>query len=517
MTAEFRTLADAVAHHAARSPLAVALADHRTRVSWEQLDQRASQVAHALLSDGLMAGDRVAVLDRNSLEMAELLIGCAKAGTVLAPINSRLQPGEVAAIIRSVTPRLIVVHEELASTMRAALAECPDTTAPLIVIEGESSGARTYASWSAANAVGDLPPSDEELSCICHTSGTTGNPKGVALTHRSLLALHPDTTGEWKTGPLAIAQVAMPLFNIGGLAWLTSNLTAGAQCVILRNADADTIMDSIEEHRVTHFNVVQTVMQMMLQAQHERGRDVSSLQFASCGGSPLRAAHLRDAWETFGCRVLTVYGLSEAGGLAAHHYLEPEYLEGVHEERLRSAGRPVTGMSIDILDVDSSAPVAPGEVGEIAVRGPSLMAGYWQDTEATRSTFTADGWLRTGDIGRVDEDGFLYVLDRLKDVIISGGSNIYASEVEDVITLAEGVAEAAVIGVPHEKWGETPRALVVLRPGAAVTEADVISWTRERLAHYKCPTQVAIVDALPRTPTGKIDKKVLRADPGREL
>lgn len=511
----FATIADVLDHYAADRPDASAIVDYHGDVTFAELRRLVDQVASALVAEGLTSGDRVAVLDLNSRESIELLIAGAKAGTVLVPVNSRLQPNEVASLLRSSTPNLFIVHRDLYDVARAGLDESGLETR-LLVIDAPDGDAESYESWrDSAETLRSFPgPSD--AICVCHTSGTTAGPKGVMVPQAALVLYWPDVVAEWRMDADSVNVVALPLFNIGGLSWWSAGFVAGGRTVILRTADAGGIMDAFEQYGGTHINVVSTILQLMLQAQRERPRDVSSLRLVTCGGSPLRIAHLRAAWDAFGCEVRAFYGLSESGGGVSQHLLEQRYADGEHPERLRSAGRPFPGVSIGVIDVESGEPVVAGEEGEIVVSGNALMLGYWQNPEATREAFTADGRLRTGDVGRIDEHGYLYILERLKDVIISGGSNIYASEVEDVITSAPGVLEAAVIGVPHEKWGETPRALVVAHPGETVTEEAIIAWTRERLAHYKCPTQVIVVDALPKTPTGKIDKKVIRAADGVE-
>lgn len=506
----FSTIADVLDHYAKTRPDASAIVDFRSDVSFGELRDLVDRVASALVHEGLVPGDRVALLDLNSRETVELLIAGAKAGTVLVPINSRLQSREVATVLLASTPRVFVVHRDLYGIARAAVDES-GLDLRLLVIDSAGGGDESYESWRDSAPPASSFPGPSDTICICHTSGTTAGPKGVMVPQSALVLYWPELVTEWRMDAASVNVVALPLFNIGGLSWWSAGFVAGARTILLRTAEAGGIMDAFETYGGTHINVVSTILQLMLQAQRERARDVSTIRLVTCGGSPLRVAHLREAWHTFGCEVRAFYGLSEAGGGVSQHLLEQRYADGEHPERLRSAGLPFPGVSIRILDVDSGAPVEPGGEGEIVVSGSAMMVGYWQNPEATGETLTADGWLRTGDVGRIDEHGYLYILERLKDVIISGGANIYASEVEDAIASAPGVLEAAVIGVPHEKWGETPRALVVARPGEAVEEDAVIAWTRDRLAHYKCPTQVVVVDALPKTPTGKIDKKVLRA------
>jgi len=303
--------------------------------------------------------------------------------------------------------------------------------------------------------------------------------------------------------------VAMPLFHVGGTSWALGSMSVGARTVVVREVVPAALLDLIESRAATHAFLVPAVIQMLLTEPARARVALRSLKVLGYGGSPMPAPLIDRTLSTLDTPLYSVYGMTELSGVFC--VLGPDEHRDDNRKHLRaSAGRPLPGTEVRIVDPATGADAAPGEVGEFWVRSEQVMAGYWHMPEATRDTITPDGWLRTGDAGRRDDEGYLYIEDRVKDMVISGGENIYPAEVERVLLQHPGLAEVAVIGVPHPKWGETVKAIIVLAGGADPDEADIIAFARDRLAHYKCPTSVTKVAELPRNPTGKILKRELR-------
>jgi long-chain acyl-CoA synthetase len=305
--------------------------------------------------------------------------------------------------------------------------------------------------------------------------------------------------------------VAMPLFHVAGGVWGLIGLYFGCPNIVLREVDPFAVVRVIQEHAITHAVLVPAVIQFVLSLPGVEDMDFSSMELLVYGASPISEAVLTGAIERFGCKFMQAYGLTETtGGIVV---LPPEDHDptGPDRHRLRAAGHAGPGVELRVVDPDTDTDAAVGAVGEVLVRSPQNMKGYWKLPEETDETLLPGGWLRTGDAGYLDEDGYLYIHDRVKDMIISGGENIYPAEIENVLMSHRAVADAAVIGVPDDRWGETPKAILVAKPGAEVDETEVLAYTRERLAHFKCPTSVDLVDELPRNPSGKVLKRELRA------
>jgi acyl-CoA synthetase (AMP-forming)/AMP-acid ligase II len=507
-------LLEVVERHVATRPHAIALVDGAQQISYAQLQERWRRCAGALVDSGLELGDRVAVLDWNSVEYVELLLACAHAGTVLVPLNARLAAAEHAAILRSARPRLLIVRDELTETARLAVVEAGLDDITVIVVSSRS-GEDEFGEWRNR----ERPPTEarrHSILCLAFTSGSTGLPKGVMVRQESL-AFFQEVSHNWGFDESAAGLVALPLFHIGGISWMMFGLLNGGRGVLLKKPTAAAIMDAVQEAGVTHINVVPAILASMLEEHYARPRDVTSLRAVTCGGAPVPEAYLRAAFAEFGCSVTAFYGLTEACGAVSYQELPPELLDSDPRHRLLSSGQAIEGMSIRIHDPATNSPVPAGVEGEVVIATPTAMAGYWHDPEQTAHAIDRDGLLHTGDVGYLDDEGFLFIRGRLKDVIISGGENIYAAEVENVITQHEGVLEACVVAQPHERWGETPAAMVVCDDGSTITPDALVEWCRERMAHYKCPTRVEIVAEIPRTATGKYAKNVVRGLLGAEL
>jgi acyl-CoA synthetase (AMP-forming)/AMP-acid ligase II len=312
-------------------------------------------------------------------------------------------------------------------------------------------------------------------------------------------------------GPDAVNHVVMPLFHVAGGFWGMLGLYNGVPNVLLRDVDPVRIVRDIEEHHITHTVMAPAVLQFIIQLPEARDADFSSLRLIIYGASPISEEVLKGALRTFGCDFLQAYGMTETSGGCVLLPPEDHDPDGPNRHRLRAAGKPAPNTEVKVVDAETMAPVPAGTVGEILLRSAQNMKGYWRMPDETAATILPDGFLRTGDAGYLDDDGYLYIHDRVKDMIISGGENVYPAEVENALMSHPAVADVAVIGVPSERWGETPKAVVVLAPGATLDADELLAFARERLAGFKCPTSVDFVDALPRNPSGKVLKKDLRA------
>ena len=503
-------LADIVRHHARVRPDALAIKYANDGRSWSfaALDRESNRVAHALARAGVAAGSRVAYLDRNAPEYFSYLFGAAKLNAVSVAVNWRLAPPEMAFILNDSESRVVLIGEEFLGH----LAQIAFDRTPEVVVIGDpgDSGYPSFEQWLA-----DAEDHDPEVTAhsddTCYqlyTSGTTGLPKGVEITHDNFFGAMQEGLAAVGMSAASVNLVCMPLFHIAGSGWGLVGMHQGARMVLLRDVELPGILDAIPRYGVTHALFVPAVLQFLLATPGIADADLASLETIVYGASPITEPVLVQAMQVFGCNFMQAYGLTETTGNITILAPEDHDPGGPRAHLLRSCGRPVAPNRVRIVDPESLADVPEGQVGEIWNHGRQNMKGYWNNPEATAATIDADGWLRTGDAGYL-LDGYLYIHDRVKDMIISGGENIYPAEVENALLKHPGVADAAVIGVPSERWGETPMAVVV-RKDEALTEEDVLAFCRSQLAHYKCPTSVAWSDALPRNPSGKILKTELR-------
>ena len=479
---------------------AVTCDDHT--VTFGELDERSFRVANALIGAGVRPGDRVAVLLRNTPEFFELLFGTARAGAVLVGLNWRLARPELETVLADSEPSVLVVGSALRDLVPA------EPPAGLRVIELDTA----YEPWiagSPATAPGlDIPPEAPVLQL--YSSGTTGVPKGAVLTHANL-AYTPHMGRElYGMSEDSVNFVASPLFHIGGAGYGLTTLGQGGHTVLVADLKPAALLRAIESQRVTHTFVVPAVVRMLVEAPEVARTDLTSLQLIAYGGAPMNETLLQRAMRTLGCGFMAVYGMTETAGTVLALPPEDHDPGGPKAGLLRSVGRSLPWHEVSVFDPATGVETAPDEVGEIWVRSRQNMTGYWRQPEETARTFTADGWLRTGDAAYRDKEGFIFLHDRIKDMIISGGENVYPAEVENVLAGHPAVADLAVIGVPSERWGETVKAIVVRHPGATAGQQELIEFARTALARYKCPTSVDFVDELPRNASGKVMKKVLR-------
>ncbi|RFU40989.1 long-chain-fatty-acid--CoA ligase [Actinomadura logoneensis] len=477
-------------------------------VPYREFDERVDRAAAALAASGVGPGDRIAILDKNSLEYAELLFGAARIGAVLVPVNYRLAPDEVAFIVTNARARVLVVGPDFVPMLDALRGRLEHTERT--VVTGPD-----YEEWIASGASGASgPPAHKaepsDVFVQLYSSGTTGLPKGVMLTHENFVTALPITQDLWGLDESSVLMVAMPQYHVAGCILTICVLFDGLTGVIGREPDPVLIARAIELHKVTHIFLVPALLQFMQMIPEVSECDMSSLRLLLYGASPISDDVLRGAIAMLpDTAFMQVYGLTETTGAITYLPVADHDPDGPHSVRLRSAGIPYPACELRIADPATLAELPAGEVGEILCRTPQNMIGYWDLPDATRSALLPDGFFRTGDAGYLDEDGYLFIHDRVKDMIISGGENIYPAEVENVLMSHPKVADCAVIGVPDETWGETPKALVVA--SGDVAPRELIDYCRARLAHFKCPSSVELRDTIPRNPTGKILKRELRA------
>ncbi len=532
-----QTLGDLTRSAAAVRGAATALIEGDECVSFRELDEASCQLAHALLATGLEPGARIAYLAKDSIAAYQILFGSAKAGTVLMGINWRLTGPEIRYILDHGEAQLLFLERAFADVLASIRPELPhlqhvvwlDGAPP--AVERSATGdcsEQAYPSWKAGRPKHD-PWLDrkaddastrglaqhavdaEDVVVQMYTSGTTGLPKGVMLPHRSFFAVIASmaAVGDPWIGfsPDDVALHTLPLFHIGGIWFDMTALAAGTPLVVTGTFTAWSAIQLMQKHAVSKVCLVPAMIQMVLAEPECKDADWTALDCIVYGGSPIPVPVLQRALEVFGCRFAQIYGLTETGNTAV--CLRPEDHADPEHERMAAAGRPYPGVAAKVID-EQGRELGVREVGEVCLASPANMLGYWKNPEATASTLVG-GWVHTGDAGFLDEQGFLFVNDRLKDMIIYAGENIYPAEIESALCGHPAVAEAAVIGVPDERWGEQVKAIVVLRDGEQASARSILSDVRSRLAAFKVPKSVDFVQSLPRTPSGKIQKHVLRA------
>jgi long-chain acyl-CoA synthetase len=498
------TVVDIIRSRAAEDRTALVFEERE--ISYRELDTRSSRVAQAMSAAGVQPGDRVAFLDKNRPEYFELLFGAAKVGAVCICVNWRLAPREVAHVVNDATAKLLFVGADFASPIEQIEAGFTGTR---VIALDEHDQWPSYEPWLGAHPAEDpaVPSTSDHIALQLYTSGTTGAPKGAMLSNANFFAMANATSPVWGFR-LGMASIGVsPLFHIAGTGWNLMVLAFGGTVVLHREIDGEAILRDIERYRVTHAVLVPAILQLILARRNAGVADPSSLETVVYGASPISDRVLLDLFDAFECQFMQGYGLTETSGAVTT--LRAEDHDPSRPELLRSCGEPLDGVELRIVDPETGADCAGTMVGEVWIRSDQVMVGYWRNPEATAEAIDAEGWFRSGDAGYV-LDGRLYLHDRVKDMIVSGAENVYPAEVENVLMGHSGVAEVAVIGVPHDRWGETVMAIVVPAPGAPVTESALIAHARANLAHYKCPTSVEFVAELPRNASGKILKRDLR-------
>ncbi|WP_241383952.1 long-chain-fatty-acid--CoA ligase [Rhodococcus sp. CH91] len=497
---------DLLDHWARRFPDEVYVTDETRTLTWREMQDWTLRVGN-WLAGNLEPGDRFAVLDRNSLEMIALYFGASRAGVVPVPLNFRLAPAEWTYIVEDAGCALAVVHEDYAEAFTGV---APAGTA-VSVLQGGGEAVLAFAGDVLSYGTGevDRDVSEDAVYHQMYTSGTTGKPKGAMVSHRAAcinalqiqLALDAN-----RKRTLCV----MPLFHAGAALQVLAYTAGGCSIRVVRDYDRTSVLRAMSELRIRLLTLAPAMIQEMITDPVVAELDFTALDLMVYGSAPMAAELVKKAMDVFGCDFAQAYGMTECCAVAT--ILAPEdHHRALRSEPgiLASAGRAVIGSEVRVFSSDGHECPA-GAVGEVVVRGPQLMSGYWKLEDATRAVLDG-GWLRTGDAGYLDDEGFLYISDRVKDMIISGGENIYPREIEEVLFGLKGVADVAVIGVPSERWGESPVAVVVAADGAELSEKIVLAHCRAHLARFKCPVSVVFAETLPRSAVGKILKRELRA------
>lgn len=506
---QFKTLSDISRYHAKECGDHIALVFEGRETSYRQLDQYANQVAAGLMSVAA-SGDRVAVLSKNNDYFFELLMGTGKNSMVLTPINWRLAAPEVQYILADSESSVLFIEEAFMPLLASIKAQLP-LLKTVIALGVSTDKLEAYTVWrdNQPSSEPGIAVSGTDVALQLYTSGTTGQPKGVQLTHQGLLALR---SAEHLVAPWSqwdstdVALVAMPLFHIGGTATGLIALYNASAAVIIREVDPVEILRLIKAYQVTRTFLVPAVIQLLLDHPDCGSSVFDSLKILLYGASPIPAALLQRAVKIMPCGFAQIYGMTETGGSMT--VLHPEDHHDPLAKKMASCGKPYPTVTIAIIDQQGNH-LGADQVGEIIIQSPSLMYGYWKLPEETASTLK-DGWLHSGDAGYLDDEGYLYIYDRVKDMIVSGGENIYPAEVESALYGHPAVKDVAVIGVPDEKWGEAVKAVVVKTAGSNVTPEQLINFARNNIAGYKLPKTVDFVDELPRNASGKLLKKEIR-------
>lgn len=494
------------------NPEGIATAFGPRRHSWLEFLERVRKLAGAFQALGVAPGDRIALLSLNSDRFIEYFFASVWSGGAMMPMNIRWAPPECAYALNDAGAQILIVDDAFAKAVPAIRAEVPGLRAVIFAGDGETpEGMHNYEDiLNAAAPVPDAGRAGDDLAGIFYTGGTTGFPKGVMLSHTNFYVGAVSNAQELELRDGAVYLHAAPMFHIADMLWFMAvTLVAGTHAAIPMFTPEATLA-AIEDHKPTHLLLVPVMIQMVLDSPELTRRDTSSLRLIAYGASPITEATLRRAFDAFpGVRFLQAFGQTELAPVATVLPPEDHAPDGPAPHRLRSCGRATRVVEIEIRGADG-AELPRGSVGEIAVRGPVAMLGYWNQPEVTAAT-VKDGWVMTGDAGYMDEDGFIFLMDRVKDMIVSGGENVYSAEVENAIGQHPAVATSAVIGIPSEQWGEQVHAIVILKPGARASEKDIRDHCHGLIAGYKCPRSVEFrTEPFPLSGANKVLKTALR-------
>lgn len=491
-----------LAKRAQLDPHRIGLLYEGRNLSYRECNARANRAAHAFANLGVKHGDRVGLLMANSPEFVECFFGLAKIGAIVVPLNWRLTAPELAFIANDAGIGMLAYGAEYAQAVAAMRGSIAATS--YIAVGDAPAGDASYAELTAAASDDEPDPigQGDDALVLMFTSGTTGKPKGAVLTHNNLFydSCTVQMSADWRAGDRVL--IALPLFHIGALIYAVIATHIGATTVLMKSFDPVGFLRSLQDQKVNSFLAVPAMLHFMLQVPTLDGFDLSSVRWALCGTAPVPVP-LIQAWAKHGIAIQQVYGLTECSGGAAVLSSERAL------DKVGSTGLPMFHTDIRVVDAHGRDTV-PGEIGEIIIRGPHVMREYWKNPQATAET-VRDGWLYSEDLGKLDEEGYLYILERKKDLVISGGENIYPAEVESVLSELPQCAEIAVIGIPDTDWGEAICAVVRLKEGQSLTLDEVVAHCNSKLGKYKIPKRLVLTnEPLPRNPTGKLLKRVLR-------
>jgi fatty-acyl-CoA synthase len=472
----------------------------KTRRTYRELNERANRLANALKALGVGYGDRVGLLALNEPEFYDLYFGLGKIGAILVPVNYRLAGPEIQFILSDCAPKVFVLGQEYRDIVDSIRSDIP-TKELIILSDTPPEWAKSYETVlsGASPEEPEITGGDDDTLTILYTSGTTGRPKGAELTHNyyywSSVNIMSTLSNLGESN-----LVALPLFHIGALSGPPLYVYTGGKTVLLRSLDPKRFLELLQEEKITGFGSVPALLDILKWVPDFEKYDWSSVKIILVYAAPVPVTLIKE-YAAVGIQVRQLYGLTEGNTATV---LDSENAL----TKAGSCGKPFFHADIRVVD-DEGRDTGPEVKGEVLLRTPNIMKGYWNRPEETAKTIK-DGWLYTGDVGRLDKDGFLYIMDRKKDMIISGGENIYPAEVEDALLAHPKIADVGVIGYPHEKWGEAVKAVVVVKPGETLTEPELIDWCQGKIGRFKIPKAVIFTDAIPRTPTGKILKRVLR-------
>ena len=500
-------------------PEKIAVSDGERSFTYQQIGERVAGLARFLQNQGIQIQDRVSILEVNSHAFLEAYYAAAGLGAILNPLNYRLAAKEVAFILKDAGSRWLIAGKQFTPVVKEVLKE--DTPLEGILWIGqEPQKSAAIASHNYEDAIGadtgafeSVAIDENQVAHLYYTSGTTGRPKGVMLTHKNVCCHALGTIAELKLVDTDIWGHIAPMFHLAD-AWATFALTwVGGRHIMVGEFEAATVMATIEKEKMTLSNLIPTMLNLMIKHPRIKEFDFSSLRVILSGGAPIAPEIVRSIMETFGCDYIQTYGMTETSPYLTFSILKAHLKALSPEEQLTyksKTGRPFMGVDLKVVDEDGVLIAADGQqVGEIWVQGDSVTPGYWNLAEETANAFT-DGWLRTGDLATLDSEGYVNIVDRKKDMIVTGGENVYSTEVENVLYMHTKILEAAVFGVPDERWGEAVNAAIVLKAGEAATQEEIIDFCKEYQAAYKAPKAVVFLDELPKTGSGKIYKKGLR-------
>lgn len=504
-------LQDLLRRNAKLFPNKTAVVFQNNRFNFRELQERTNRLANGLMHLGVQKGDRVGVLLNNCHQYVELYFATPKAGAIITPLNYRLAGRELSWIINNAEANVFIFQENYFPTVEAIKSELKSVN-HYICTEGDRQGLVNYEELIAQSSAEEpeVDVHDEDVMSIFYTSGTTGKPKGAMLTHRNMISNSQVINIEQKIKVGDVFLIISPLYHTITPACMYAHMYRGNTNVAIDRFDPQLMLEAIQNERVTHVFLVPAMITFTLEYPEIKKFDLSPLRMIWYGGSPMPVNRIKQAKGVFGCELGQGFGMTEIGPCFVS-VLSPEdhiVLSPEQERRLISVGRNYSNTEVKIVD-DADREVPIGTVGEICVQGPNVMKGYWRMPQESAEALKG-GWFHTGDLGRFDEEGFLYVVDRKKDMIISGAENIYSAEVENALSSHPAVLEVAVIGVPDEKWGEAVKAVVVLREGMKATEEELIEHCKQRLASYKKPKSIDFMERLPRNVMGKILKTELR-------